>query len=68
MPDNYEYAITLLRINVALFPDSANTWDSMAYAYHQTGELDKAIEYNREALKRDPEFASAKAALAELTE
>jgi len=60
------YAVDLLRINTDLYPDSANTWDSLAYAYRQTGDPEKAVQYYREALKRDPEFASAKRGLAEL--
>jgi tetratricopeptide (TPR) repeat protein len=60
------YAADLLRINTDLYPDSANTWDSLAFAYRQTGDPEKAVHYYREALKRDPEFASAKRGLAEL--
>lgn len=66
LADNQVYAIELLRINTALYPDSANTWDSLAYAYQQAGNKDKAIEHFRNALKRDPEFASALRGLAEL--
>jgi tetratricopeptide (TPR) repeat protein len=61
-----EFATSLLLVNTVLYPDSANTWDSVGYAYRQTGDTTKAIEYYREALKRDPEFASAKQALEEL--
>lgn len=61
-----DYAVDLLRINTDLYPASANTWDSLAFAYRQTGDRDKAIRNYREALKRDPEFASALRGLAEL--
>jgi hypothetical protein len=61
-----DYAIRLLRINTSLYPDSANTWDSLAYAYRRTGDRNKAIENYREALKRDPKLASALRGLAEL--
>jgi len=60
------YAVDLLRINTDLYPDSANTWDSLGYAYRQTGDREKAIANYREALKRDPQFASALRALSEL--
>jgi CubicO group peptidase (beta-lactamase class C family) len=60
------YALGLLRINTDLYPASANTWDSLAFAYRQTGDREKAIRNYREALKRDPQFASALRGLAEL--
>jgi hypothetical protein len=60
------YAIDLLRINTDLYPDSANTWDSLGYAYRQAGNTKEAIENYRQALKRDPEFASALKNLKEL--
>jgi len=60
------FAIKLLRINTDLYPDSANTWDSLAYAYQKTGNRKKAIEHYRNALKRDPKFSSALKNLAEL--
>ena len=59
-------AIRVLRITTDLYPDSANTWDSLAYACQQAGNREKAIERYRNALARDPEFASVLRALAEL--
>jgi CubicO group peptidase (beta-lactamase class C family) len=64
--DSPDYAIKLLKINTDLYPDSANTWDSLALAYQQTGDSQKAIEHYRNALKRDAKFASALKGLAEL--
>lgn len=66
LEDNQAYAIKILQITTDLYPDSANTWDSLAYAYQQTGNKEKAIEHFRNALKRDPEFATALRGLAEL--
>ena len=66
MTDNQVFAIGLFQINTDLYPDSANTWDSLAYAYQQAGDREKAIEHFRNALKRDPAFASALKGLAEL--
>jgi tetratricopeptide (TPR) repeat protein len=40
---NYAKAIALLRVNVALYPDSMNTYDSLGEAYVRAGERDKAI-------------------------
>jgi len=61
-----EQAFALLRIATDLYPDSANTWDSLGYAYRQAGDLDNARRYYRRALSKDPEFDSAREALAEL--
>ena len=66
LADSPVFSTRLLRINTDLYPDSANTWDSLALAYQQAGDKEKAIEHYRNALKRDPEFASALRALAEL--
>jgi len=40
---NYAKAIALLRVNVALYPDSMNTYDSLGEAYVRAGDRDKAI-------------------------
>ena len=56
----------LLTINTALYPNSANTWDSLALAYQQAGNKQKAIEHYANALKRDPKFPSALKGLKEL--
>ena len=61
-----EGAVFVFDMNTKLFPDSANTWDSLALAYQQTGDTKKAVEYYKKALQRDPEFASALRALGEL--
>jgi CubicO group peptidase (beta-lactamase class C family) len=66
LKESPEYSIKLLQINTDLYADSANTWDSLAYAYQMTGNKEKAIEHFRNALKRDPAFASALKGLAEL--
>src|SRR4029078_184344 len=36
-------AILLLRLNTARFPDSMNTYDSLAYAYQHAGDKAQAI-------------------------
>ena len=64
--DNHDLAIALLRINCDLYPESANTWDSVGYAYRAEGDSKKALKYYRKALAVDPKFTSAVEALAEL--
>ena len=62
----YEPAIDLLRITTALYPDSANTWNSVGYMYRQMGQLDSALHWYRKALEVDPELPSAVKAVVEL--
>jgi CubicO group peptidase (beta-lactamase class C family) len=66
MKENFDYAIKLLTINTDLYPDSANTWDSLAFAYQQADNKKEAIEHYRNALKRDSTFSSSLKGLAEL--
>jgi CubicO group peptidase (beta-lactamase class C family) len=66
LAENSEYAVKLLTINTDLYPDSANTWDSLALAYQRAGNKQKAIEHYRNAIKRDPKFSSALKGLMEL--
>jgi tetratricopeptide (TPR) repeat protein len=52
----YDKAIALLRVNVALYPDSMNTYDSLGEAYVRAGERVKAIatfEAGLAAMSRD---------------
>jgi CubicO group peptidase (beta-lactamase class C family) len=63
---NITFGTEILKINTLLYPESANTWDSLGYAYKLAGNRDKAIENYKAALKLDPEFASAKTALKQL--
>lgn len=62
----YEPAIGLLRIATELYPDSANTWDSVGYVYRKMGQLDRALQWYRKSLEVDPEFPSAVKAVVEL--
>jgi tetratricopeptide (TPR) repeat protein len=61
-----ELAIAMLRIATELYPDSANTWDSLGYAYREKGDREAALRYYQLALERDEKFASAVEAVAEL--
>lgn len=51
-------AIFVFQLNAQLFPQSANTWDSLAEAHYRSGQKDKAIEYYRKAIAMDPEGAT----------
>jgi tetratricopeptide (TPR) repeat protein len=60
--------LALLRINTALYPNAANTWDSLGAAYLAQGNKAMARDSYRQALRVDANFASAKQALANLGE
>jgi CubicO group peptidase (beta-lactamase class C family) len=47
-------AIEIFKQNTADFPDSANTWDSLAEAYMTKGEKELAIKYYKKSLELDP--------------
>jgi len=49
-----ERAMTVLRLNTELFPESANVWDSLGYGYRSVGEFDEAIRSYERALGIQP--------------
>jgi imidazolonepropionase-like amidohydrolase len=55
-------AIEVFKINVAAYPKSGNTYDSLAEAYMNSGDKQHAIEFYRMALEVEPNYANAKAA------
>jgi tetratricopeptide (TPR) repeat protein len=66
--ESHDLAVAVLEINCDLYPESANTWDSVGYAYRAKGDNKKAMEFYRKALEVDPKFPSALEAVAELQE
>lgn len=62
----FDPALKLLLLNTELYPSSANTWDSVGYAYAKQGDKEQARKYYRKALEIDPKFPSAIAALEKL--
>jgi tetratricopeptide (TPR) repeat protein len=53
LPSNYCVSI------LTYYSDSANTLCSLAYAHPKAGNIEKAIEHFRNALKCDPKFTAA---------
>jgi dienelactone hydrolase len=43
-------AIEILKLNVAAYPNSANTYDSLSDAYLADGQKDRALQYARKAI------------------
>lgn len=53
-------AIVVFRKQVELFPNEANSYDSLGDAYKEIGKLDLAKEQYRKALKIDPDFKASR--------
>lgn len=64
--DHAREALGLLRWNTERFPKSANTWDSVAWAYYQIGDRLEATANFKEELRLDPKNAVAAELLKEL--
>ncbi len=54
----YKEALRIFELNVAAYPKSGNTWDSLAEAYTIAGK-ELAILYYRKSLELDPENSNA---------
>ncbi len=62
----FDGALALLKINTELYPDSANTYDSVGHWYREQQRRDEAILWYHKALAIDPDLPSAVRAIAEL--
>jgi tetratricopeptide (TPR) repeat protein len=49
-----EAAVFVLQLNTELFPNSANTWDSLAESYWKSNQIEKAVQYYNTAIELDP--------------
>ncbi len=56
----FEGALYVFEMNTKLFPESANTWDSLAEGYWKSGDLAKAKEFYKKAIQLDPDGATGK--------
>ena len=61
-------AIAVFRVNVELYPGSANTYDSLAEAYMAKGEKQLAIANYQKSLELDPKNTNAAKMLKKLQE
>lgn len=57
---NYEKAIAVFKINVALYPESSNVYDSLAEAYLISGDSVQTFNYYSKALELNPGNEGAK--------
>lgn len=56
---NTSEAVEIFKLNVSLYPESANTYDSLAEAYEQAGNKSLAIENYQTSLRLNPKNAHA---------
>ncbi len=55
MADNHmPEAIDLLKLNVKIYPDSGNVYDSLGEAYMKSGQKQMAIDNYKKSLEKDP--------------
>jgi len=55
----FPVSIVILRVNTEDFPKSANTWDSLADAQFQSGDVVHAVENYGKALEVDAKYGNA---------
>ena len=60
-------AIEVFRLQTELYPQVANSFDSLGDAYRRAGDAERAAEAYRQSLERDPGFAHSRRMLGELT-
>lgn len=57
--ENYKTAITFLKINTILFPESSNAWDSLGEAYFADEQYELCIEAMKKSLMYNPNNQNA---------
>jgi imidazolonepropionase-like amidohydrolase len=61
-----DIAIEIFKLNVELYPDAFNTYDSLAEAYMEAGQTELSIQNYRRALELNPDSDNAKQMLKRL--
>ena len=56
---NYQNAIAVFKMNVTLYPESGNVYDSLADAYLRSGDSLEAFTNYKKALEIEPENSRA---------
>jgi cytochrome c-type biogenesis protein CcmH/NrfG len=63
---NYDGAIRILSLNTEAYPKSGNTWDSLAEAYMDKGDIAAAVANYHKSLSINPGNQNAKEMLAKM--
>ena len=58
--DNSEWAVELFKLNVGLFENDGNLWDSLGDGYLANGQREEAIESYKRALELDSQATAPK--------
>lgn len=61
-------ALKFFQLNVKLFPEDANLWDSLGEVHFELGENKKALAYYQKALAMDPYMESAQEMIKKIKE
>jgi tetratricopeptide (TPR) repeat protein len=59
-------AIDVLKLELQIYPDSSDAYESLGEAYQNSGEKQLAVESYKKALEKNPENSGAKEKLAAL--
>lgn len=65
---NFKAAIEISKLNVEMYPQSTNVYDSLGVAYKNDGQKELAIKYYKKSLELNPENYNAKEMLKSLEE
>lgn len=66
MGDKNTAAVKVFELNTIVFPNSSNTFDSLAESYMATGNKEQAIKFYKKAIELDPYNENAKSKLKKL--
>lgn len=64
--DLVDEAISVFTLNAKRYPDSWNTWDSLAEAYYRKGDKESAIKYYKKSIELNPDNEHGKNMLKEI--
>ncbi len=64
--ESFKWAIEIFKVEVMLFPESANSYVCLAEAYMKSGEKDLAIKNYEKSLELNPNNDNAKKAIEDL--
>jgi pimeloyl-ACP methyl ester carboxylesterase len=53
-------AVEVLKLNVTMYPESGEAWETLGEAYEKAGQKAEAVESYKKALEKDPENTGAK--------
>ena len=62
----YDEAINVFKKQIVIFPNQANSYDSLGDGYRKAGNIELAMEQYKKALRIDPGFKDSKEKLKEL--